>query len=126
VIHSGKVQRAMQNQNAEFILNGMAKLTRLGSGARKRDREVAALFQGTWKGKHVRWIVFASKSFVQFLRFFIAGDQAMEFPALKDKALNGFREGFQTPGIEGCRMAAVTYRRVGVHQATGWLNQATG
>lgn len=79
VIVAGKVQKSVKNENPNFILCAMAKLTGIGSGNVDGDRKITGKFRRNRfhcrKGNNVGGFIFAAERLVERAHPPIRGQQ---------------------------------------------------
>jgi hypothetical protein len=81
------MEHAVEHQNAEFVLGGVAELASLGAGAGRGDREVAEVTVRPGERKHVGRVILAAKLSIEAAQLGVAGDQAIEALAASDLTL---------------------------------------
>ena len=121
MVFSGQVQDAVQEQDADFVAQGVAMLGSLAGGGLERDGEVAGVLPGNLirggKAEDVGSFVFAAEGFVEALELGVGGEQDFDFAVETDEGTGAVEEAREAGLAEGRKcFEGTTWRFDGDHR----------
>src|SRR4051794_25625793 len=101
-----EVKNAVQHEDAQLVLGGMAEVASLRASAHHRNGEIAEMAVLAGERQHVRRVVLAAEIAIEAAQLGVAGDQAIEAAAAGNTAFQSAREGGKGSGAHVRRGAA--------------------
>jgi hypothetical protein len=108
MIHPDQMQRTMEHEDFDFLLDGVAKFGGLAGGSVRGNSDLAKKRPTAgWKGEYVCGDILSQELTIQFAQARVPGKQAIELAAAGKFAFQPLVKAAEPFSVDACRTALV-------------------